>query len=160
MFSSVVSCSVNRPQMRLVASSIRAMSWHAGPRSSNQRNGERSCITNSPLALQKHGFHALGARTPQRRLGPPFPQCLSAHPETLLGQVFGGQRGSEIRITLAHTRQSLLREPPRQRFEADRAVGARANHPHARESAAAFAAPGDRLPSGAPLLLLAKDFSA
>ena len=36
-----------------MASSITAINWHAGPRSSSQRKGELSCITNSPkLALR------------------------------------------------------------------------------------------------------------
>jgi hypothetical protein len=39
---------LSEAQMRLVASSIRAMRWQAGPRSSNQRNGELSCISSSP----------------------------------------------------------------------------------------------------------------
>ena len=38
---------------------------------------------------------------------------LPAHRKTLPGQVFGGQRGSEIRITLAQARQNLLLQPGR-----------------------------------------------
>src|ERR1700687_3860079 len=70
--------------------------------------------TGSSLAPHMHGLHALGARTPQGRLGHPLPQRLPAHRKTLLGQVFRGQRGTEIRITLAQARQNLLLEPGRQ----------------------------------------------
>ena len=61
-----------------------------------------------------HGLHTWGTRTPQGRLGHPFPQRLPAHRETFLGQVFGGQRGAEICITLPQSRQNLLLEPRRQ----------------------------------------------
>jgi hypothetical protein len=39
---------------------------------------------------------------------------LPAHGETCLGQVFGSQRGSEIRITLLQARQNLLLQTGRQ----------------------------------------------
>src|SRR5580704_856027 len=61
-----------------------------------------------------HGLHALRARTPQGRFGHPLPQRLPAHGETLLGQVFGSQRGSEIRIALLQARQNLLLQAGRQ----------------------------------------------
>src|SRR6516164_5152400 len=55
-----------------------------------------------------HLLHALRARPPQGRLGHPFPQRLPAHQKTLLSQVFRGQCGPEIGITLAQARQNLL----------------------------------------------------
>ncbi len=57
--------------------------------------------TGSALAPHMHGLDTLAARSPQGRPGHPFPQRLPAHRETFLGQVFGGQRGAEIRVPLA-----------------------------------------------------------
>jgi hypothetical protein len=54
-FYSVVSCSVNRPQIRLVASSIRAMRWQAGARSSSKRNGEAPRDPSSGLLVYQEG---------------------------------------------------------------------------------------------------------
>jgi hypothetical protein len=67
-----------------------------------------------PLAPHMHGLHALGAGTPQGRLGHPFPQRLPAHRETLLRQVFRRQRGAEIRLTLPHARHNFLLQAHRQ----------------------------------------------
>ncbi len=44
---------LKRAQIWLVASSIIAINWQAGPRSSSQANGELSCITNSPRAAPR-----------------------------------------------------------------------------------------------------------
>src|SRR6202158_2638455 len=55
-----------------------------------------------------HGLPPLRARAPQGRFAHPLTQRLPAHGETLLGQGFASQRGSEIRITLLQTRQNLL----------------------------------------------------
>src|SRR5262249_5612410 len=60
--------------------------------------------TASAFAPYMHGLPPLGARAQQTPLGPPLPQRLPAHGEALLCQVFGGQRGSETRITLAQAR--------------------------------------------------------
>jgi hypothetical protein len=57
-FSSVVSCATKRAHSRLLASSITAINEHPGARSANHRNGELSCITNSP----KHALFTCCAR--------------------------------------------------------------------------------------------------
>ena len=124
--------------MRLVASSIRAMRWQAGPRSSSQRNGELSCITNSPN-LARRSRHTCTACTRWRRgrhkaaLVIHFRSVSRLTAQTFLSQVFGGQRGAEIRVTLAHPRQNLLLEPspPACGSRVGRAVHERAHHRHA-----------------------------
>ena len=121
-FCSVVSCSTNCAWIRLVASSITAINWQAGPRSSSQqRKGELSAITNSPkLALRsaKRGsFHAGGA-DPEGRLGSSSSARSRGSSPTLPGP--SARRPAWVRshrIALTHTSQNFRAGRKEFRFE-------------------------------------------
>jgi len=67
--------------------------------------------TGSPLPPHMDGLYALRARAPQAGLHHPLPQRLAAHRQSFLGQVLGGQGGSEVRIALPHPAQNLQLQP-------------------------------------------------
>src|SRR5258707_4167660 len=67
--------------------------------------------TAPPLPPHMDGLYALRARAPQAGLHHPLAQRFAAHRQSLLGQVLGGQRGSEVRVALAHPAQNLLLQP-------------------------------------------------
>ncbi len=99
-----------------------------------------------------HGFGALGARAPQGRSGHPFPQRLPAHRKTILGQMFGGQRGPEIRYNadVAAPKSSAPTALPACGSRAGPVVRDQGSIPALTQSAATFAAPGCRSLSAAP----------
>ena len=151
--------SAKRPQTRLLASSISAISWQAGPRSSSQRNGELSIITNSPKEARRGrhtctGFTSPAACPPQSGGVHPLPQRLPAHPSPCRARCSAASVGPKSGIAGAATAQTCAARFPRESCGSRdvRAADAPARDPLRRADAPASAAPGDRsAAAGVPL---------